>query len=328
MTIEIKTSSMKPLRNTYAHIERRFGDKPATRYQEATYDVHSTDNFHYKPMWDQDRELNDASRTAVVMKDWYDFKDPRQYYYSPYVQNRAQLQENAENNFGFFEKRGMGERLPEAVRQKIIELVIPVRHVELTANLNNMYGTGLGSGTALTQALLFEAMDRFGNAQYFSRMGLTIDGNTGDSLIEAKQHWMENPAWQGVRAYCEKTLTVKDWFETFIAQDIVLDTLINDLYYRQLDDWLSANDGRDVLMLIEFMQDRAKESQRWSDSVLKIAVNESKHNADQILAWISTWRIRAQEALTPLASELLTNDALAEAFSTLENRLSKVGLSI
>ena len=49
---------MKPIRNTYAHIERRFGDKPATRYQEATYDVHSTHNFHYKPLWDQDREIN------------------------------------------------------------------------------------------------------------------------------------------------------------------------------------------------------------------------------------------------------------------------------
>ena len=54
MTIEIKTSTMKPVRNTYAHIQRRFGDKPATRYQEATYDVHSTHNFHYKPLWDQE----------------------------------------------------------------------------------------------------------------------------------------------------------------------------------------------------------------------------------------------------------------------------------
>jgi phenol hydroxylase P1 protein len=326
MTIEIKTSTMKPVRNTYAHIQRRFGDKPATRYQEATYDVHSTHNFHYKPLWDQERELNDPARTAVVMADWYDLKDPRQFYYGPYVQNRAKMQETAENNFSFFEKRGLAAGLDEALRAKIIETVIPMRHAEVAANLNNMYGTAHGTGTAVTQALIFEAMDRFGNAQYFSKIGLALDDNTGSSLVEAKQHWMSNPIWQGLRAYCEKTLTIKDWFEAFIAQDIVLDTLINDLYYRQFDTWLTANGGRDLLLLMEFMQQRAKESQRWSDSVLKSVVAESEHNANQIRAWISTWRIRAQEALAPLANALLCEQALAEAFSVLEQRLGKVGL--
>ncbi|HAN3717834.1 TPA: phenol hydroxylase, partial [Escherichia coli] len=51
MQIDIKTSSVKPLRNTYAYIEKRFGDKPASRYQEATYDIQEEINFHYKPLW-------------------------------------------------------------------------------------------------------------------------------------------------------------------------------------------------------------------------------------------------------------------------------------
>ena len=78
---------------------------------------------------------------------------------------------------------------------------------------------------------------------------------------------------------------------------------------------------------MEFMQDRAKDSQRWSDSVLKAVVTESKHNSNQVLTWISTWRIRAQEALEPLASALLGDKALADAFAVLEKRLSKVALN-
>ena len=50
MTIEIKTSTIQPIRNTFAHIERRFGDKPASRYQEASYDLAPTTNFHYRPL--------------------------------------------------------------------------------------------------------------------------------------------------------------------------------------------------------------------------------------------------------------------------------------
>ncbi len=36
MTIEIKTSTLEPIRNTFEHTIRRFGDKPTSRYQEAS----------------------------------------------------------------------------------------------------------------------------------------------------------------------------------------------------------------------------------------------------------------------------------------------------
>ena len=52
MTIEIKTNSVEPIRQTYGHIARRFGDKPATRYQEASYDLEAKTNFHYRPPWE------------------------------------------------------------------------------------------------------------------------------------------------------------------------------------------------------------------------------------------------------------------------------------
>ena len=119
---------------------------------------------------------------------------------------------------------------------------------------------------------------------------------------------------------------MKDWFETFIAQNVVLDSLINDLYYRQLDAWLGQNGGQDLLMLTDFMSNRATESQRWVDSVIKIAVKESDANADLIRSWISTWRIRAQQALELLAVEMLNENALPEAFAALEARLQKIGL--
>ena len=216
--------------------------------------------------------------------------------------------------------------LSDDVKTRLVRLVIPLRHVETAANLNNVYGTAHGSGTAITQALLFEGMDRFGMAQYYSRIGLILDGNTGDALAEAKRYWLEDKVWQGLRGYVEKTLVTKDWFELFIAQDIVLDTLLHDLYHNQLDVWLRDNGAQDVSMLTEVMQEQAKESTRWSDAVLKTVVSESVKNADQIQAWISTWRIRAQEALSPLAEDLLNDQALAEAFAVLEKRLSKSGL--
>ncbi|SEA03380.1 aromatic/alkene monooxygenase hydroxylase subunit beta [Marinobacterium iners] len=326
MSLEIKTSTLEPVRNTFAHIERRFGDKPATRYQEATYDVQAEANFHYRPYWDPERELNDPRRTELVMQDWYSLKDPRQFYYGTYVQQRARMQEIAESNFAFFEKRGLAEQLGDAVRSEVIRYLIPLRHIEHTANLNNMYGTAYGYGTAITQALLYDGMDRLGIAQYLSRIGLLLDGNSGEVLKEAKSLWMNDPIWQGTRALCEETLVVKDWFELFLAQDLVIDTLMHELFYNQFDQKLTQNGGRDIAMLTEFMQQWNKDTGRWVDAVIKTAAAESEHNKALMAKWIETWRGKATEALAPVAEEMLGADALATALTVLDKRVAKAGI--
>jgi phenol hydroxylase P1 protein len=328
MTVEIKTSTLEPVRQTFANLERRFGDKPASRYQEATYDLQAEINFHYRPLWQPDKELNDRSRTAVAMADWYDLKDPRQFYYGTYVQQRAKMQEQAENNYSFFEKRGLPEHLSDAVKASLVRHLIPLRHVEHTANLNNVYGCSIGFGTSITQALLFNGMDRLGIAQYLSRIGLILDGNSGDLLTQAKQLWMQDPIWQGMRALCEKTLTVQDWFETFIAQDLVIDTLVFELFYVQYDQWLNANGAQDVGMLTEFMREWNRDNSRWIDSVLKTAVAESDANKALLGQWLNDWRGRVAEALAPVAQELCGGTAsLEDALLALDKRTAKLGLS-
>lgn len=326
MTIEIKTATLEPIRNTFAHIERRFGDKPATRYQEATYDVASEVNFHYRPIWQPEFELNDPDRTEIVMEDWYAFRDPRQFYYGTYVQARAKQQEIAESNFSFFEKRDLARYLTDDVKEKVIRLLVPFRHVEQAANLNNVYGSSMGYGTAITQALLYNGMDRLGNAQYLSRIGLILDGNSGNSLREAKQHWMEDAAWQGVRAYCEANICVEDWFESFVAQDVVLDALVADLVYHQFDAWLQDEGAQDVGMLTEFIQNWHKETNRWVDSVVKVAAAESADNKAKLEEWIHRWKDKAVIALAPLAAEMVGEGALERALDSLDTRLNKAGL--
>lgn len=331
MSIEIKTAAIEPIRQTYGHIARRFGEKPATRYQEATYDLQATTNFHYKLLWQEGKDLNDKTHTAIVMEDWYAFRDPRQFYYGAYVQNRARMQEGAEHNYAFFAKRNSAEVIPEITKQAIITALLPLRHVEQTANLNCLSGSAYGYGTAITQACLYAGMDRLGMAQYLSRMGLLLDGNSGDSLIEAKTQWMDNPAWQGMRALCEKMLVQKDWFEMLLVQLLILDTYIATVSYQAFDTWLNDNGGRDIGMLTEFMQDDLKDLRNWSDSVFKIAVAESEENKAQLNAWLSAWVPVVANAYQAVAEQALGENAsvaLENAQAELAKRCKKVGLTL
>ena len=332
MSVEIKTASIEPVRQTFSHVARRIGgDKPASRYQEATFDLQSDANFHYRPLWDPDHELFDKRRTAIVMQDWYAFKDPRQFYYGTYVLNRAKLQDAAESNFAFVEKHGAMANLPKGLTRRIKAILLPLRHLEYAANLNNCSISAYGWGTAITQATTFAMVDRLGIAQYLSRIGLLIDGNSGESLKLAKQAWLEDPVWQPLRKLAEDSLVVNDWFELFVAQNLVIDGLLHPLVYRRFGGELSQSGGSVVAMLTEFMDTWFTESTKWVDAFVKTAAAESPENKHHLSGWVTEWTARATEAFEPLARLMYFEDAQAaldEARAHLEARVTKIGLHL
>ena len=332
MQIDIKTSSVEQLRHTFSHVARFLGgDKPASRYQEATIGLQPEVNFHYRPLWQPEFELYDKRRTGVVMKDWYAFKDPRQYYYGTYTIVRSRQQETMEKQLQFVEKYGLLTGLPDEVQSAIAFAMVPLRHVEWAANANNCYITGYGWGTAITQATMFYAMDRLGIAQYLSRIGLILDGNQGDSLLRAKETWLTHPAWQGVRRVTENLMVTADWFELFVAQNLVFDSLLYPLIYQQFDASIAKRHGSGLAMINEFMKTWYDETGRWVDATLKTAAAESPANAALLSGWAKSWRDTIAEGLRPLIREIFGADAQrisAEVTAALTLRAAKVGVVV
>jgi phenol hydroxylase P1 protein len=330
MQVDIKTESVTQLRQTFSHVARHLGsDKAASRYQEATYDLQAQTNFHYRPLWQPELEVYDVRRTAIVMKDWYAFRDPRQFYYGAYTIARSRQQDAMEKNIEFIDKRGLLRGLPEAERARLVFALVPLRHLEWGANAANCFVTAYGWGTALTQATMFHAMDRLGIAQYLSRVGLLLDGNTGDALAEGKTLWMERAAWQGLRRTVEKTMVTEDCFEVFVAQNLVLDGLLYPLVYQHYERRYSDANGPALSLLTEFMNNWFDETARWVDATVKIAGAESEANRALLRGWIADWRGRVTEALGAYAGELFGDDAAAvleQVAQGFDARLAKLGL--
>ncbi len=332
MSVEIKGMVLKPLRHTYDHVARHLGsDQPASRYLEATIDVQAQVNFHYRPLWDPDREIFDAQRTGIVMSNWNAFLDPRQFYYGTWTMARAKQQDGAERHLDFVEKRGLIDLLPPGCRSNIIRFVLPLRHVEYGANLNNCYITAYGYAAALTQASMMCAEDRLGIAQHITKIGLLLDGNSGDSLREAKAIWSNDPLWQPMRALLERTLVTKDWFELFVAQNFVIDGLMYPLVYQHFERAWAAAGGPAFAMLTEFMTQWYEDHVRWVDQMLSVAAAQSPANATLLAQWFMHWRTSVSRAIEPVAHQALGTGG-AEIFtamgSSLTARAAKAGLQI
>ena len=331
MHIDLRTVTITPLRHTFDHVARRIGaDKPASRYQEGTFDLQATDNFHYRPTWDPDHELFDTGRTAIRMADWYSFKDPRQFYYGAYTMARARQQDTAESNFNFVESRGLADAMPEDLKRTVLDLLLPLRHVAWGGNMNNASVCAYGYGTAFTQPCIYHAMDHLGIAQYLTRVGLLLADP--DELDRARQAWLEDDRWQSLRRYVEDTFVLKDPFELYVAQNVALDGLMYPLVFETIvDDVLSGQGATAIAMLTQFMTEWSGETRKWVDATMKTAAAESDDNRAQLAEWTRTWRDRAAAALTPVAAIALgarTDEVVGEVTGQFNKRLAKAGIAL
>lgn len=332
MSIEISSKSIQPIRLSYGNLEERFGNKkPASRYQEAVYDVQPTANFQFRPLWDKNHEIYDKNRTAIVMEDWYSFADPRQYYYGTYTIARSKQQDVAEHNFSFVDKRDLFDSVPESVKQQVRDILVPLRHVEWAANMNNCQITDECYGSNFSSLAMFNAMDRLGMAQYITRIGLLIDKNEETSIDVAKMAWLEASEWQELRHAIEDMFVLDDWFELMVAQNFVLDGLIFPLLYNRFEKKLTNEGGATVAMLTEFMDDWYAETVRWSNALAKVTVKESDANKALVSEWVAKWTSRLTAAVEPIAVKAFGAEGvneLAEVKQELLTRLGKQGVVV
>lgn len=303
MQYELKTQIIEPLRPTFDHLVARYGNKPATRYLEGTVDIQATENFHYRPTWDPEHELYDPDYSVFKLADPYSFLDPRQYYYTPYVTNRAQMHEAFGKTLDYVSDHNLFARTPEAWKTLIGEIVIPLRHYESGCQMLFSGAGRFAYGTSISQCCCLEAFDRVGNAQLISRVGITLGEQTASVLGRAKELWMDAPAWQPLRKFIEFALVEKDWAVAVIASDL-LDKLLDTLIYRHLDEEAIVGGAGAYSLLAQHVGTWYGEHRKWLDTLYKTWFADAEYgaaNKEAFAAAVRTWLPQALEAVSSVA---------------------------
>ncbi|MEL0082966.1 MAG: phenol hydroxylase [Gammaproteobacteria bacterium] len=329
MSIEIRTTNTEPLRQSYAHIQRFQGkDKAASRYLEGSLGLQMETNFHYRPIWAPEYEIFDKRRTAIQVQEWDRYKDPRQMYYATYTIARARQAETVERNFDFIEQQQLLESLDQNTIDKILESLIPLRHLEWGANMNSCSVLDYGWSTAVTQPFMYDAMDRLAIAQQLTRIGMLMTEDPESMLDQARSTWTDADYWQPMRQVVEDTLVIQDWFELFIAQKIAIDGLLLPLVYGHLLPAISTGAG--LPLAVNFIQEWLTESQRWVDALVKFTAKESSENRALLRQWNDGWISRVAQAAQPYVAEVVgpgTEELIINQRNELVARLAKAGVN-
>lgn len=279
MQYELRYQVIEPRRQTYQNVIDRLGDQPASRYQEGTLDVEPRENFHYRPTWVEDRELYDERFSALRLTDPYTYADPRAFYYTPYVTNRAAHHDAFGKTLAYLEQRDLLAKMPEGWRALVSDVVVPLRHYESGAQLISVAGSRFAYGTSIEQCCSFAAFDRIGNAQMLSRIGIAAASGTAEVLRSAKQHWIEAAYLQPLRKLVEEAMVTDDWAEGILVVDHV-DSLLYPLLYSSLDEAALLGGGGAYSLLAQHMTGWFADQRKWLDALLKAWANDEQHGAD------------------------------------------------
>ncbi len=278
MQYELRTQVIEPRRKTFTNLKERFGDRPASRYEEGSIDVQATANFHYRPLWDPEHEIFDPEYSALKLADPYSFTDPRQFYYAPYVTARSHLHEAFASTLAYLEGRDLVERLPQGWKDLVAQVVVPLRHYESGGQLIGAYGCKFSYGTTISQCLSYASFDRVGNAQLISRLGISLDGGSDGVLVAAKQSWMQDEDLQPLRRYVELLLVEKDWAAQHVGLDLA-DQLIYGLLYQHLDETALLGGAGAYSLVAQHLAGWFTDNRRWVDGLYTAWGKDPEHGA-------------------------------------------------
>lgn len=302
MQYELRYQVIEPKRHTYQNVIDRLGDQPASRYLEATLDVQPRENFHYRPTWAAGRELYDERFSALRLADPYRFTDPRQYYYTPYVTNRAALHEEFGKTLAYLEERDLLAKLPPAWRSVLASVVVPLRHYEAGAQLVSVAGARFAYGTSLEQCCSFAAFDRIGTAQMLSRVGIAAAGGTADVLSSAKQEWIDGAHLQPLRRLTEEIMVTSDWAEGILAIDLI-DRELYPLLYQSLDQPALLGGAAAYSLFSQHLAGWYADQRKWLDALVACWAGDPEHgpaNQAHLDRITTAWQPRAQHAAAAL----------------------------
>jgi len=337
MGYELRTQNIEPLRNSYQSVIDRFGDKPASRYQEATFEIQQTGGFHYRPLWDPQHEIYDPDYSALKLTDPYDYTDPRQYYYHPFVDARAELYEGFGADLKYIESRDLFSRLPENWHGMVVNTLIPLRHYEGAAQMISINACRFAWGSTISTPMALAALDRLGNAQMLSMIGLAMGGGSGDKLAEAKRNWLENPYMQGLRQLVEEALIAPDWADGLLALELV-DAQLYPLLYQHCDERALLRGAMAYSLVAQHFNKWYTDQKKWLTPLLKAWAGDPQYgdaNRKALGAIVDRWYPQAQEAVHILAEDIEGNfqstsigSAATRYASELVTNLEKIGVPV
>jgi hypothetical protein len=281
--------------------------------------------------------------TRLVHPHWWDFRDPSQQWQRTYVRMQAEQERSIERATEDAASAGAFADADAAWLQDIV-----AGHYRIWSFFEYALfrAFAVGSREALSDTLgnvlCFQGFDHMRHAQaavlYLMALEESVEGFRDQG---AKERWLDDPAYQPMRALAERLmLSTDDWGELAVAVNLVVAPVLAEMSMSQLVRRGGPHRGDSVTPFIVSTTERdRRRNLAYTEELVRMVTAESVEghaaNRDTIVEWIDAWTppvLEAARALRPVFDrarvDVVTfDDALAGALHGQREVVEALGLS-
>jgi methane monooxygenase component A beta chain/propane monooxygenase small subunit len=278
--------------------------------------------------------------TRLQHPHWFDFRDPSGLWQRTYVKLQAEQERAIERSVEDAALAGIFRDFDAVWLNEIIGI-----HYRAWSffeyGLFRAFSRAQREALADTigNALCFEAVDRIRHAQstvlYLMELEASVEGFKDNS---GKEHWLNDPVYQPLRALVEALMATEDWAELAFAVNLIIDPIVSEIGVSRMIRHHAPHHGDPITPSIILTTERDRRRNRaWTEELVRMTtvdVPAADHNREVMQSWCDHWRpaaIAAAKAFSPVFNRVAPRapsfeDDLAAACAAQADIVTALGL--
>ena len=209
--------------------------RKATHYEDMTVDVQPDPERYLLQDW----IISFADGTPTYSKDWtaakssnwHKFRAVDQEWEKTHYMRQSTICGMVQSTIENGRRSGAPARFDAAWVKILQNHLGAYKHAEFGLGTSTMQAQRYGYTQMVNSAILTNSSYKLRFAQditlYLSEIGLDLPGF---DIAAGKQHWLEDPIWQGTRKSIESIMGSSDYLEQYFSINVVFEPLVGELF--------------------------------------------------------------------------------------------------
>ncbi len=301
---------------TYSHLA-------AARRQPTEYEIVTTDLHHHvergfavpTPTSEWYARHQRGSRWPAAP--WARFADPRETTYTKYTRLQHAKEQFVDGLLGSIDDSSYDADLAPETRALLGRALGPLRFAVHGFQMIAAYVGQMAPEGRVTIAAALQGADevrRIHRLAYRLAQLRRVEPGVG---ADGRARFETDPAWQPLRQLVESLLVTYDWAEAFVALNVCVKPLVDELVMVELAAVAKARGDFLLGQIFASLDEDCQWHRQWTTALARVALAAGDGNRAACGEWIEAWTPEAARAIAALAPTLTVGDAAPDVAAAL-----------
>ena len=239
--------------------------------------------------------------SPLTCTSWENFRDPRETTYTKYTEIQRDKEIFVDGILDEIEASGYDGQLSPGWLHVLSRVVAPLRYPGHGLQMVAAYIGQMAPGGRIVITATLQAGDEMRRVQRIAYRVRQLQHFYPGFAADSKALWQTDPLWQPLRLAIEKLLICYDWAEAFVALNLVLKPLVDEVFMNHLSE-VALLEGDYLLGQVFYSLNKdCKWHREWSQALTRMVIEDNSQNIGTIQGWIEKWHPLAASALQAFA---------------------------